>query len=145
MPNQDDCFIGVQSIPDKFNQYRLGTIFLRNFYTGLDFDKNLLLIGLNQGTDSAQILGKADNPFRPSGNGAIIFVILFLFIMFAIALACYIRAKKNEKDRLVTFAPTTHEDIKKRYRNGVEVKPSELAHALNDSQIEENEETLLDG
>jgi lipopolysaccharide assembly outer membrane protein LptD (OstA) len=47
LPNQDDCFIGVQSIPDKFNQFRLGTIFLRNFYTGLDFDKNLILIGLN--------------------------------------------------------------------------------------------------
>ena len=35
---QDDCFIGIQSIPDSANQYRLGRVFLRNFYTGLDYD-----------------------------------------------------------------------------------------------------------
>jgi hypothetical protein len=123
----DDCFIGVSSIPDKYNQYRLGTIFLRNFYTGLNFDKNMLLIGLNQGTTSAELHGKAENPFRPtSTSGAVIFVVIFLVVMFLIALACFIRAKKNEKDRLVTFAPTTAEDMKKRYRNGVEVKPSEI-------------------
>ena len=40
LPNQKDCFIGIQSIPDNMNQYRLGTIFLRNFYVGLDFDKS---------------------------------------------------------------------------------------------------------
>lgn len=34
----DDCFIGIESIPDSANQYRLGTIFLRNFYTALNFD-----------------------------------------------------------------------------------------------------------
>lgn len=32
-----DCFIGISAIPDSLNQYRLGTIFLRNFYTVLDF------------------------------------------------------------------------------------------------------------
>lgn len=32
-----DCFIGISSIPDSLNQYRLGTIFLRNFYTVLDY------------------------------------------------------------------------------------------------------------
>lgn len=37
MPNMNDCFVGVSSIPDVFNQYRLGTIFLRNFYMGLDY------------------------------------------------------------------------------------------------------------
>jgi len=50
---QDDCFIGVQSIHDDFNQYRLGTVFLRNFYTVLDFDKNLVLMGLNNDLDTA--------------------------------------------------------------------------------------------
>jgi hypothetical protein len=37
---QSDCFIGIQSIPDRLQQYRLGTIFLRNFYVGLDFYTN---------------------------------------------------------------------------------------------------------
>jgi len=81
----------------------------------------------------------------------VVFVVIFLIVMFMIALICFIRAKKNEQDRLVTFAPTTADDIKKRYRNGVEVKPSELSKgkkkpitSLNDSQVEENEEQLLD-
>ena len=47
-PNDsDDCYIGLQAIPDDANQYRLGTIFLRNFYTALDFDNNLIMIGVN--------------------------------------------------------------------------------------------------
>lgn len=46
-PMQPDCFIGVQSIPDDANQYRLGRIFMRNFYTALDFDQNIIMIGPN--------------------------------------------------------------------------------------------------
>lgn len=46
-PTQDDCFIGVESIPDSYNQYRLGTIFLRNFYTGFDYFHDQIVIGLN--------------------------------------------------------------------------------------------------
>ena len=41
----EDCFIGIQSIPDSVGQYRLGTIFLRNFVTALDYDSNLIMIG----------------------------------------------------------------------------------------------------
>jgi hypothetical protein len=44
------CFIGIQSIPDSANQYRLGTIFLQNFYTALDFDNNMILLGVNKGS-----------------------------------------------------------------------------------------------
>ena len=98
-PNQDDCFIGVQSIPDKYNQYRLGTIFLRNFYTGLNFDKNLLLIGLNNDSENAKIHGKAVNPFLPKekSNGPVIVVCLILLTLFGIAIGCFIRAKNNER------------------------------------------------
>lgn len=32
------CFIGIESIPDGLNQYRLGSMFLENFYTVLDYD-----------------------------------------------------------------------------------------------------------
>ena len=41
------CHIGIESIPDDFNQFRLGTIFLRNFYTVLEFDLNLIMLGIN--------------------------------------------------------------------------------------------------
>jgi len=65
--------------------------------------------------------------------------------MFVIAGICFYRAKKSEQER-ISFAPTSGDDMKKRYRNGVEVKPSEAAKkvrtALNDSvaQEEDNEE-----
>ena len=32
---KSDCFIGIESIPDRDNHYRLGTVFLRNSYTAL--------------------------------------------------------------------------------------------------------------
>ena len=96
--NQRDCFIGIQSIPDKYNQYRLGTIFLRNFYTGLDFDNNYILLGINDGTSTANLIGKTANPFlKKQGNGALIFVIIFVVLMLMVAAACYIRAKRNER------------------------------------------------
>jgi hypothetical protein len=111
----------------------------------------MLLIGLNNDSTSAKIHGKAVNPFLPKEktNGPVIVVIVLLLLMFAIALGCFIRAKKNERDRIVTFAPTTQSNAKKTYKNGVEVKPSELdkadrRHAINTSVNEEREEQLLD-
>ena len=116
----------------------------------------MLLLGLNKGVEYGLIHGKSENPFKKvpkTGSGGIVFVILLLFILFAVALLCFIRAKKNERDRVVTFAPTTQADAKKTYKNGVEVKPSEINDkkntAINDSQIEnedlnEQEEQLLD-
>ena len=56
---QSDCFIGIRSINDAANQYRLGTIFLRNFYVGFDYDKNRINIGLNKGTKNAEIKGSS--------------------------------------------------------------------------------------
>ena len=61
---QKDCFIGIQAIPDKFNQYRLGTIFLRNFFIGLDYENQQLAIGLNKIANFASIEGKSINPFK---------------------------------------------------------------------------------
>jgi hypothetical protein len=52
---QSDCFIGVQAIADNLNQYRLGTIFLRNFYVGLDYNYDQIVIGLKEGTTYASI------------------------------------------------------------------------------------------
>lgn len=40
--DKERCYIGITAIDDKFNQYRLGTIFLRNFYLALDYDTNLI-------------------------------------------------------------------------------------------------------
>lgn len=42
---KDGCAIGIESIPDSLNEYRLGLIFLNNFYTGLDFKSNHIYLG----------------------------------------------------------------------------------------------------
>ena len=153
--NQNDCFVGIQSIPDKYNQYRLGTVFLRNFYTGLDFENNMLVIGLNKGTTTASLQGKAENPFKPKeGNGAILFVITFIIVMFAIAVACFVRSRRLENAKTINFAHLSTDDMKKRYRNGVEIKPSEIAKekteqkeaaapaGINDSMADEDPQEL---
>mmetsp|Transcript_9682 Transcript_9682/g.16287 ORF Transcript_9682/g.16287 Transcript_9682/m.16287 type:complete len:234 (-) Transcript_9682:135-836(-) len=160
-PYQSDCFVGIERIPDRMNQYRLGTIFLRNFFTGLDYENGQILIGLNYGTSFASISGGSPNPFiKDTGNGAIVFVLCFLLILLFIAIIFYFRARQHEKERLVTFAKPSklrldddegpeEEQPVKRYRNGVELKPSEIAKqkkkegrllpSVNESGIEEEE------
>lgn len=61
------CYVGIEGIPDALNYYRLGTVFLRSFYTVLDFDQDLIMVGLNvdgAASKSAFINGK--NAAKPS-------------------------------------------------------------------------------
>lgn len=39
-PEQDFCQIGFSPIQGDTNEYRLGNIFLRNFYVALDYDND---------------------------------------------------------------------------------------------------------
>lgn len=90
----------------------------------MDFDKNIINIGLNKGTKSAKIIGSSkfgDDDKNEKSEGAVIFVIVFLSIMVITALTFFYKARKEEQQRIVTFA-------KPRYRNGVEVKPSEAGY-----------------
>jgi len=128
--NQNDCFIGIQSVRNAA-QYRLGTIFLRNFYVGFDYENSKMAIGLNKGTSNAAIRGSSPLNIEneaskeeqaKKNNRAIVFVILFLVLMVGVALFFFFRARKAEKANVITFA-------KPRYRNGVEVKPSEAKTA----------------
>jgi hypothetical protein len=67
-----------------------------------------------------------------------------MLALFGIAVGCFIKAKNNEKSRIVHFTPKTQEKAKREFRNGVEVKPSELGKeskntAINDSRVENDE------
>jgi len=54
--DQSDCYIGFRGIADYYNEYRLGSIFLRNFFVGLDYDEDKIHIGLNSAnTDSEMV------------------------------------------------------------------------------------------
>jgi len=102
LPGMTDCFIGVSSIPDSFNQYRLGTIFLRNFYTGLNFETQEIMLGLNEGTDTADMIGKSESKkvknLKPRGGG-LIFISFFMLVILTIAMVCYCRNKKIQEER----------------------------------------------
>jgi len=52
-------------LPGK-NEYRLGSIFLRNFYTVLDYEKDLVWIGVNDDASEfakARIICFTNNPY----------------------------------------------------------------------------------
>jgi hypothetical protein len=99
-----DCFIGIESIPDSTNQYRLGTVFLRNFYTGLDYDENLIMIGVNKGssdTAKAELIGKIYNPYKhvdAPGGGSVAVVLCFFLVLFAMAVLYIVKAKSQERE-----------------------------------------------
>lgn len=144
--DSDLCFIGIGPIPDEENHYRLGTIFLRNFYLALDYENNQ--IGFAQNVDSwgqsVKFEGSSPNPYGKS-NGLVVFIILFLLVLTCIALFVYWKAKKSEMEREIHFP-----DNKTRYKNGVEIKPSEMKNdkktkivantAVNESTIEDGDD-----
>ena len=63
--DQTTCYLALQSLPGQ-NEYRLGSVFLRNFYTVLDYEKDLIWIGVNDDASEvakAKINGFTNNPY----------------------------------------------------------------------------------
>ena len=136
--NEDFCILGIEGISDSLNEYRLGSVFLRNFYVGLDYEDNQLVLGLNKGNLDATMTYPPvpDDNNRKKTIGIVgLFVLAYLVIMLILALICYLRSRRL-KGREVHFDgpstitdPTQTEAGKKekepKYKNGVEVMPSE--------------------
>lgn len=73
---------------------------MRNFYTGLDFDNDLIILGVNAGSSDkakAVIYGHTDNPYyippnpvkRSAPVGFIVFLVMFTLFSFAIIFFVY--------------------------------------------------------
>ena len=88
-PNQGYCQVGLQGIPGESNEYRLGTIFLRNFYTSFDYDKDQIAIGINRGSskERAEIIGHSYDPFDGLPDGGPTIGTYILVILMAIMCA----------------------------------------------------------
>ena len=98
--NYRGCYIGIGLKPDDGDFYRLGTIFLQNFYLGLDYETQKVAIGLNAGTTHASIQGKSTKEKKaPSGSGQSVFLVFFMIGLCVIAGACYWRGWTYEKNR----------------------------------------------
>ena len=74
------------------NQYRLGTIFLKNFYTGFDYENNEIIIGVNKGIYSAEIFGFSPNPKDSTKTYSnVLFLIIFIIVLIGVGILIYIR------------------------------------------------------
>lgn len=62
------CLIGIESIPDSQNQYRLGLTFLKNFYMALDFENNHIMIGVNNNGPSKFKDISTEDEFNKNNN-----------------------------------------------------------------------------
>lgn len=110
------------------NEYRLGTIFLRNFYTSLDYDRDLIAIGVNRETakkDRAFILGHLSDPFEelgPGGPSVFTYIIVVMLAMMCAGLTTFVisvviqRRKKAallkmEEERLLEQGEEDEEEL----------------------------------
>lgn len=74
------------------------------------------------------IHGSSPNPFKKGPSPALVFVVMFLLLLIVVGVFCYVRAKKiDEETNTVVFGRevTKSDSQARRYRNGVEIKPSE--------------------
>lgn len=97
------CMVGVEGIPDNLNQIRLGSVFLRNFYTVLDFDNNYIMIGLNKealADSRAAINGQIGG--KTTGNSGLLWCVIVLVLLGGIGY--YFYRKKQQEGQL--FAKT---------------------------------------
>jgi len=89
--------LGIEKIDDSAHHIRLGTVFLRNFYVGLDYAENEILIGVNAGSSDrarATILGRLPNPNNQGLMTGI--VVLILLVLFGLAIVFYFKNQEAQ-------------------------------------------------
>lgn len=99
-PHQGYCQIGIHATQGESNEYRLGTIFLRNFYTALDYDADLIAIGVNRGSAQlakATLVGHRANPLIQPKRGSVagIFILVILVVLATVAAVFFILRRRD--------------------------------------------------
>lgn len=97
-----ECAIGIESIPDSENHYRLGVQFFRNFYVALDYERNIVIVGLNDHGKNAGThvnhdpTGKHPTPPTESGVEITVTIIVCLILIgLAFVILSQMRKKKE--------------------------------------------------
>lgn len=70
--NQSFCQIGLHPLQNTENDYRFGKIFLRNFYTALEYDKSVIMLRVNEVAKAEKIAtleGATSNPYPEYNKG----------------------------------------------------------------------------
>ena len=77
---------------------------MRNFYTALDYDENLIIMGINKNIpvrDRPTMEGHVLNPNAnvQSHKGFIVWIFVILTVLFGVAIFFYIKANKELKEQ----------------------------------------------
>jgi len=61
-----NCFIGLSYVKGVEDEFRLGALFLKNFYAALDYENDFIIIGAKQDAKGghATISGHINNPLE---------------------------------------------------------------------------------
>lgn len=87
--------MGIESIPNTFNQIRLGRSFLRNFYMVLDYERNYIVLGLNLGGGEGKAFISESSvpgftiPIKSKGGFFAFFLIIVLLLLGSILYYLY--------------------------------------------------------
>jgi hypothetical protein len=103
-----NCQIGLEAIPNEISEYRLGTIFLRNFYTALDYENDLIILGVNTGMENvarAKVRGHIYNPFKPRFTAFKIMLVFIFIAIVAASIAFYVHRKVQVEAESKKIAP----------------------------------------
>jgi len=84
----EECVVGISPISDENKHYRLGTVFLRNFYIALDYENNWM--GFAQNVDMWDHTTDFDgensgNPTKPSDSTSTVILIFIILILVVVA------------------------------------------------------------
>ena len=100
-------------------------------------------MGLNKFSTAASIEGKSPNPFKfPEKNDAAVFIVL-AFLIILVGVALYFFCKERKKQQIIQDAKDSQGRYKKIYKNGVEVKPSQIRSFSKASNDEETKKGLI--
>jgi hypothetical protein len=86
----------------------LGTIFLRNFYTALDYENDLIILGVNTGMENvarAKVRGHIYNPFKPLFTAFKIMLVFIFIAIVAASIAFYVHRKVQVEAESKKIAP----------------------------------------
>ena len=105
-----ECRVGIESIPNSANHYRLGIIFLKHFYTALDYENNLVAMGLNSAAMEKEITiirdpeGKLQNYVGPQDDYHTL-VTLLVFLLFGLFCWFYVISIQYERKKKPGYVP----------------------------------------
>lgn len=102
--------IAIESIPDAENHYRLGVQFLKNFYVSLDYQDNVIMIGLNNHglNNGAHAVvdpdGKKNKEEPKKANYEILVLLIILMLSGILSILGFQKYKSVKKSKKVDLA-----------------------------------------